>query len=102
MEFVGAPNDPSALEAVERRSGAMQSEIWARLVALAQERPDPVVASLMESLNESFDRAMAQRFAFSRGPAPQLLMLLLAMAMVSMGGLGYQRRGGGRTITSMA
>ena len=90
LDFVGASNDPSALEALERRSGAMQSEIWARLVALARERPDPVVAALMNSLNECFDRAMAQRFAFSRGPAPQLLMLLLGMAMVSMGGLGYQ------------
>jgi len=90
MDFVSLPADAATLEAIERRSSALQSEIWAHLATLAQQRPDPVVTSLMVSLNQTFDAATAQRYAFESGPAPQLVVLLPGMAMLSMGELGYQ------------
>jgi hypothetical protein len=101
MAFVSLSADAAALEEIGKRSTAMQAEIWRHVAALAQERPDPVVTALMMSLNETFDDATAQRYAFESGPAPQLVMLLLGMAMASMGGLGYQFGLRGRSLRTM-
>ena len=67
-----------------------------------QDRRDPVASSLLTSLNETFDLATAQRYAFESGPAPQLVLLLLAMTMASMGGLGYQFGLRGRPLRTMS
>ena len=75
--------------AVVSASGRLQTD--APLGGWGQFPPaDPVVASLMEALNETFVDATAQRYVFDSGPAPQLVLLLLGMALASMGGLGYQ------------
>jgi len=102
LEFVGASADVPALDAIEQRSAVLQSDIWRHVVAVAQQRSDPVVASMIAALNETFDRAMAQRYAFASGPAPQLLGLLLAMAMASMGGLGFQFGVRGRPLRALS
>ncbi len=102
LEFVGAPHDAAALDTLEQRSAAVQSEIWQQVIMLAQARSDAVAASLITSLNETFDRGMGQRYAFASGPAPQLLGLLLAMAMASMGGLGFQFGLRGRPVRALS
>ena len=89
LEFIRAA-DAAVVDAVNRRTDELQMAIWARVRGLTRERRDPVVAALLTSLNETFDLATAQRYAFTTGPASQLLFLLLTMAMASMGGLGYQ------------
>jgi hypothetical protein len=100
IEFIRLPSDGD-VAAVEQRTGALQSQIWTRVVDLARDRADPLLASLVASLNETFDLAMAQRFAFTSGPAAQLVMLLLFMTMASMGGLGYQFGLRGRPLRTM-
>jgi hypothetical protein len=100
IEFIRLPADGDAAM-VERRTGALQSRIWEQVVDLARDRKDPVLASLAASLNETFDHAMAQRFAFTSGPAAQLVMLLLLMTMASMGGLGYQFGLRGRPLRAL-
>jgi hypothetical protein len=100
IDFVRLPADGDAA-AVERRTGALQSQIWAQVVDLALDRKDPVLASLAVSLNETFDHATAQRFAFTSGPAAQLVMLLLLMTMAGMGGLGYQFGLRGRPLRAL-
>lgn len=88
--YVQAPRNAPSLQQNTAETSRIQTEIWDRLKTLARERPDPIVASLMDALNAVFDMATAERFAHeSRFPA-SLFWLLLGMAHLSMGALGYQ------------
>jgi hypothetical protein len=90
MAFVRADLDPLEIEQINQRTNAAQSAIWGHLAGLLRERPDPVIAALQASLNDTFDSATAQRFAFAARLPPQLAWLLLGMATIGMAGLGYQ------------
>jgi hypothetical protein len=89
-DFIRVGLEPERLDALTLRSGEVQAEIWGHLAALVRERPDPVVASLMTSLNEAFDAATAERFAFSFRMPASLAWLLVGLAVVSMAAIGYQ------------
>lgn len=100
LDFLRLPAEAD-LAPVHARTNALQTAIWSHLNEIAQDRRDPVVTSLLISLNETFDLATAQRYAFDSGPAPQLILLLLAMAITGMGGLGYQIGLRGRPLRAM-
>jgi hypothetical protein len=89
-EFMLAPTRSPVLGELNKRSSDLQAEIWKHLSALTRERSDPVVASLMASINDVFDASSAERFAYESRLAPQLFWLLIGMALVSMAALGYQ------------
>lgn len=89
-DFVMADRLSPQLDATTRRSNALQSEIWGHMTALVRERQDPLVSSLMNALNTTFDLATAERFAFALTFPPQLFWLLIGMSMVSMSALGFQ------------
>jgi hypothetical protein len=89
-DFVSAELDRAAIAGIEQRSGAAQSLIWGHMAGLVRERADPATAGLQAALNETFDRATAQRFAFETPLPPQLVWLLMGMATIGMAGLGYQ------------
>ncbi len=82
-------NDPAEAE-ITRHSNALQGEIWGHLTALVRERPDPTINSLMNALNNTFDLATAERFAFALVFPPQLFWLLVGMSLVCMAALGFQ------------
>ena len=88
--FVQASRDPQAIDAANQRTSALQTEIWGHFSALARERTDPIVAGLMSALNETFDMATAERFAFSFALPALLFWLLSGMALLSMAALGFQ------------
>jgi CDP-diglyceride synthetase len=90
IAFVRADNDPAELDDLNRRTNALQTEIWGHASAIARERTDPVVVSLMAALNDTFDMTTATRFAYALRLPPQLSWLLFAMALMSMAALGYQ------------
>ncbi len=46
--------------------------------------------SLLSALNDTFDMTTASRFAYTLLLPPELAWLLLGMALISMGALGYQ------------
>jgi hypothetical protein len=100
LDFIRMPPEVE-LAKVNERTDALQAEIWSYLGNLVQDRRDPVASSLLTSLNETFDLATAQRHAFDSGPAAQLVVLLLAMTLASMGGLGYQFGLRGRPLRTM-
>ncbi|MHB2168960.1 bestrophin-like domain [Alsobacter sp. R-9] len=89
-DFVQAPADPKILEPIASRTAGLQNKIWAHASALARERPDPVVALLVSSLNETFDASTAERFAFEKRLPVPVFWLLIALALISMSALGYQ------------
>jgi hypothetical protein len=87
-DFVAAPPDPAVLDDFNRRTVAMQAEIWAPLTVIARERPDPVVATLMSSLTAAFDTGNAVRFALDFPLVPALRQLVATVALLTMAALG--------------
>lgn len=90
MEFVQAEMSSPNLEDLHRRTNAAQSLMWGNLAAILRERTDPVAVALQASLNDTFDLATTERFAFATRMPPQLVYLLMSMALVAMAGVGYQ------------
>lgn len=89
-DFVRAGALSPSIGDLNRRTNALQSEIWGHAAAIVRERPDPVATSLMASLNDTFDHATAERFALSLTFPPELFWLLIGMTLVSMAALGFQ------------
>jgi len=89
-EFITAPADREIVRAINDKTGVLQNRIWEHVTAIVRERPDPISASLMAAANEVFDRSTAERFAFSLTMPPQMVWLLMGIAVLSIGALGYQ------------
>jgi predicted benzoate:H+ symporter BenE len=89
--FIRAPaDDKSAIDAANARTSALQTAIWGDVAALTRERADPVAASLMSAVNDTFDSSTSERFAFAFNLPPQLFALLGGMALLGMAALGFQ------------
>jgi hypothetical protein len=89
-EFVSEGQHRSAIDELNQRTNALQSKIWSHVAAIARERPDPVSASLMAAVNDAFDEATAERFAYYLRLPASLFWLLLGMAMLGLAALGFQ------------
>ncbi len=89
-DFIRASRDTEVLGDLNRRTSAMQNEIWGHVAAIVREQPNPIAASLMASVNDTFDASTAERFAYSFTLPPQLLWLLLTMVTLGMAALGFQ------------
>jgi hypothetical protein len=89
-DYVLEPRNSPAIDGINDRSAQLRSQIWERLSAILQERPDDVTSSLMASLNDTFNAGTAERFALETKFPPQLFWLLTGMALISMATFGYQ------------
>jgi hypothetical protein len=100
--YVVAPADPAEIVRINAEANALQSRIWAELAAITAERTDPVAASLMAALNETFDAATAQRYAFNARLPREVVALLLALSVLTISVVGYQfgLRGSPRRVLS--
>lgn len=101
-EFVRAPRDEAVLNELNRRTSAMQNEIWGHVAAIVREQPTPISSALMTSVNDAFDASTAERFAYAFTLPPQLLWLLLIMAMMGMAALGFQLGLRGRPLRTIS
>jgi hypothetical protein len=90
VDFIKAPADRDIVRAINDRTSALQNRIWEHVTAIVRERPDAISSSLMAATNEVFDRATAERFAFSQTMPTQMVWLLMGIAVLSIGALGYQ------------
>lgn len=82
--------DAASIDALHDRTDTLQAAMWGQLAGLIREQPGPISASLMTALNDVFDAATKERFAFEMRLPVQLIWLLVAMTALSMGSLGYQ------------
>ncbi|MFG1359321.1 bestrophin-like domain [Xanthobacter pseudotagetidis] len=89
-DFVRATRDPAELDVLNRRTNALQSQMWGHLSVVVREQPNPVSTALMSALNDMFDAGTSERFAYHITLPPQLFWLLIGMTLISMGCLGYQ------------
>lgn len=90
IAWIEAPRASPVIAAKAAETARLQTLIWGHATAIARDRPDAIAASLMASLNETFDMATAQRWAFRSHIAPELPWLLLALTLVSVGAIGFQ------------
>jgi hypothetical protein len=94
-EYVGVrlrgyrARDQAGLGAAIDRSLMLQRELWTRMTELARERPQSLpVSLLMQSLNDVID-LHAKRVAAGRNHVPRpVLLMLLVVAVVTMGWVG--------------
>jgi len=97
-DYVREGQDQAVLDELNRRTNALQSTMWGHLAAIVREQPDPVSASLMAALNDAFDQATAERFAYNfRLPSP-IFWLLIGMTLLGTAALGYQLGLRGRKV----
>lgn len=89
-DFIKAPADRDIVSAINDKTSALQTRIWEHVTTIVRERPDAISASLMAVTNEVFDSSTAERFAFNQTMPPQLVWLLMGIAVLSIGALGYQ------------
>lgn len=98
MAYIRANEKSAELDRINQRTSELQAAIWGHAAAIAAERPDPVVASLLAALNETFDAATATRFAHTWRIPPQVLWLLIGLALLCMASLGFQLGLKGREV----
>jgi hypothetical protein len=89
-DFVTAPADRVLLDRIYAETSAAQTRMWSHLSTITAARTDPVAASLMAALNETFDAATTLRFAYEARLPRELVTLLLALSLVAIGTIGYQ------------
>ncbi len=82
-----AHDDVPALVA---RSNALQDDIWRTTQVVARRAPNPVTSALVNALNEMFDLAASQQFAYESSVPAELIVGLYVGALLSIGALGYQ------------
>ena len=90
IEWLEAPRNHASGREARVAAEAAQAVVWGHAVVLAQQRPDPIVAQMMASLNEVIDLAATQRWAFRGQIPPQLPLLLLALTVAGVAGIGVQ------------
>jgi len=85
---VAGSTEPEAALLVRRE--ALEDRIWGLEQTVAQNDPTPVTTALVTALNEMFDSALAQRFAFDSRVPPTLSWMLLCGSLLAISAMGYQ------------
>ena len=88
----------AAIDELNRQTNSLQSKMWGHMAAIVREQPDPVSASLMAALNDAFDQATAERFAYDLRLASPIFWLLIGMTLMGTAALGYQLGLKGRRV----
>jgi hypothetical protein len=88
--FLQSARQSAELEGINKRTSDLQTQIWGHATAISHERPDPIAAALMQALNDVFDLSAAQRFAHEARLPAQMFWLLIGLALIAVGALGYQ------------
>ncbi len=81
-----AEDDRRIAEATNR----LQTEIWTLTTRIATDAPNAISGSVVNAMNAMFDLATTTRRNARHGVPPYVLRLVLAVAVLSVGALGYQ------------
>lgn len=90
LAYITLGQDSTPVQAALARTNSLQNAIWRAATTLVQRTPNPVTATLMSSLNQTFDMALAQQFAY-RGRVPNAIaLMLIGGSLLSVGALGFE------------
>lgn len=90
LDFAEAGRDRTKLDALNKQTSTLQSQIAGHVAVILREQPNTVSTSLLSSLNETFDAATAERFAYALRLPAQIFWLLIGLTWLSACGLGFQ------------
>jgi len=103
VQYGAAGYDLARIEELNRQTGRLQTEIWTRAVAYAQQDPNPVkVGLLLQSLNEAVDAGEARWMAFQNHVPDSVIYVNATVSLLSALLVGYSFGvNGRRNIFSM-
>ena len=103
VQYGAAGYDLARIEELNRQTGRLQTEIWTRAVAYAQQDPNPVkVGLLLQSLNEAIDAGEARWMAFQNHVPDSVIYVNATVSLLSALLVGYSFGvNGRRNIFSM-
>ena len=90
LAFAEAGRDRATLGEITAATNRLQSQMAGHAAVIVREQPNPVSAALLSALNETFDAATAERFAFALHLPTQIFWLLISLCILSACVLGYQ------------
>jgi hypothetical protein len=85
LDYTNAPED-GPVRALLDRTNAIQQIV----TPLARKSPTPIMAIFLTSLNDMFDSATSQRFAFVSRVPLNLIYSLIGGSAIALGAIGYQ------------
>jgi hypothetical protein len=89
LDFYKAGNDVAKQDDAEQGAAEIQRKLWAHAVQASKESPSPIVATFINSLNETIDLDATRLHAFrTRVPGP-VWLLVLAVAIGGCCATGY-------------
>ncbi len=94
LDFTGA-DYRGPVPALIARTEAQKNAIWALATEAARKSPTPVMATLVTALNNMFDAALSQRFAFDGRVPGDMIDMLIVGSMLAIGAMGYELGLGG-------
>ena len=89
FDFTRAPAD-KALGDLDARTSEMTREIMEQVTQAARKAPTPITATLITAIDEMFDSAQAQRFAFLDETPSAILDMMILGAVIAIGAMGYE------------
>lgn len=89
-DFVAALHEGPSLNSIDARTNVLQGEIWTEVTAIVRAQPTPVNASLMNAVNEVFDTTTAERLLYDLHLPENIFWLMIVMALIGSGTVGYQ------------
>jgi hypothetical protein len=89
LDFTRAPaNRP--LDDLNARTSDVTRAISEQVSQAARKAPTPIAATLVTAIDEMFDSAQAQRFAFLGGTPDAILDMMILGAIIAIGAMGYE------------
>lgn len=95
LDYTATAVDAAHVARLNAATNTLQTAIWREMTALALRQPNPITSSLAGALNAVFDMSLAQRFAYESRVPSEILWMLLAGSVLSIGAMGYQLGLGG-------
>ncbi len=89
LDFTRAPPDRS-LGDLNARTSEVTREILEQVGRAAGKAPTPITATLVTAIDEMFDSAQAQRFAFLDETPNAILDMMILGAFIAIGAMGYE------------
>jgi hypothetical protein len=103
VQYGNAGNDLTRIEELNAQTAQLQTELWTRTTAYAQQDPNPVTAGLLlQSLNQAIDLGEARWMAFQNHVPESVIYVNAAVSLLSAMLVGYSFGvNGRRNIFSM-
>ena len=89
LEFYGAGADRAGQAAAEKDAAKIQRELWSHAIAAGKETPSPIVATFINTLNETIDLDAARLHALRTHVPGAVWLLVLAVSACGCCASGY-------------